>query len=273
MSRVIKANFTQGDAENKRIITLKPLAFQQNDMLEHNNEFDDHLEKPKMDIKEVEMEAARIVAEAEQKASTIIQQAQEKYNEMLHQIELERQSWDVEKEHWIEQAKQEGFAQGFEIGKQDGYSEYKGAIAEAQQTVLVAKDDYQKNIELSEMTILHLGLKTAEKIMGFTLDLNPDAFLNLVKRVIKEVKEHQNIQIHVHPAYYDLVVSQKAEIRALFTNPLTELYIYPDDELGQTSCIIESSFGRIDASIDNQLNEMKIKLLQLLEEDGDDESR
>ena len=44
-----------------------------------------------------------------------------------------------------------------------------------------------------------------------------------------------------------------------------DFYIYPDDELEETSCIIESENGRIDASVDSQLEEIKIKLFEMLE--------
>lgn len=270
LSRVIKSPFTQTDEGNKRVISLKPLTadlsfFEVDNIIEEDEK--------KLDLKEVEAQAEAIIRDAEKEAITILKDAETKLQEMMHQIEVERQNWETEKEHWIEIAKQEGYTDGFDLGKQDGFNEYKTLIDIAKETVKLSKKDYLKNVEQAEMTILHLGLKTAEKIMGFTLDLNPDAFLNLVKRVIKEVKDHQDVQIHVHPMYYDLLISQKEEIKVFFNNPTTELYIFPDDELNQTDCIIESSFGRIDASIDSQLQEMKTKLLQILEGEMEDEDR
>ena len=47
--------------------------------------------------------------------------------------------------------------------------------------------------------------------------------------------------------------------------------IFPDDDLKETDCIIESTFGRIDASVDSQLHELKLKLLQILEGEMEDE--
>nr|WP_017753753.1 flagellar assembly protein FliH [Calidifontibacillus oryziterrae] len=268
MSRVIKSHFTSTDQKNERVITLKPLSF-------HLNTFTNDIEAEEidqqLDLEELETQKEAIIQNAEAEATNIINEAENQAQELLHQIELEKQNWEVEKEHWIETAKQEGYAEGFEIGKEQALNEYKAIVDEAKRTVELCKNDYKKNIDQSELTILHLGLKTAEKIMGFTLDLNPDAFLNLVRRVIKEARDHQDIQVHVHPAYYDLVLSQREELRALLNNPTAQLYIYPNDELETTNCIIESSFGRIDASIDSQLKEMKHKLLQVLEGEMDDE--
>lgn len=269
LSRVIKSPFAKTEEGNTRVISLKPFPCERT-FFEENNDVDE-LTGNEFDLKEAEEQAEAIIREAEKEALTILKEAESRLQEIMHQIETEKENWETEKEHWIEVAKQEGYTEGLNLGKHDGFNEYKMLINLAKETVDLSKQDYLKNIEQSETTILHLGLKTAEKIIGFTLDLNPETFLNLVKRVIKEVKDHQDVRIHIHPVYYDLLLSQKEEIKNFFTNPTTELYIIPNDELEQTDCIIESSFGRIDASVDTQLHEMKSKLLQLLEGEMEDE--
>lgn len=271
MSRVIKSPYTQTEEGKKRIIQLKPLSGALPYLDDSYYESEEVQEKT-VDSKQVEAEAEEIIRNAEKEAISILRDAENKLQEIIHQIEVEKQNWVIEKDHWIEGAKQDGYAVGFESGKQDGFNEFKTLINTAQDTVKLSKQDYLKNVEQSETTILHLGLKAAEKIIGFTMELNEDVFLNLVKQVIKEVKDHQDVQIHVHPQYYSLLISQKEEIKAYFNNPTTQIYIFPDDELNETDCIIESSFGRIDASIDSQLNELKLKLLQILEGEMEDEN-
>lgn len=270
LSRVIKSPFTQTE-EAKRIIGLKPLAGALQYFNDSVIESEDSEEKT-IDVRQVEADAEEIIRNAEKEAISILRDAENKLQEIMHQIEIEKQNWEIEKDHWIESAKQDGYADGFESGKQDGINEFKTLIDTAKDTIRLSKQDYLKNVEQSETTILHLGLKAAEKIIGFTLELNEDVFLNLVKKVIKEVKDHQDVQIHVHPKYYSLLLSQKEEIKAYFNNPTTQIYIFPDDELNETDCIIESSFGRIDAGIDSQLNELKLKLLQILEGEMEDEN-
>ncbi|NSL51185.1 flagellar assembly protein FliH [Calidifontibacillus erzurumensis] len=268
MSRIIKSPYAQSDEGNKKVITLKPLTgnfFEEKKTIDLTSE-------PNNDIHEAEKKAEEILREAEEEALSILKDAEKKLNAILQQIESEKQNWEFEKQHLIETARQEGYQRGLELGKQDGFNEYKMLIDQAKETVDLSKNDYLKTVEEAERTILHLGLKAAEKIIGFTLDLNPEAFSNLVKKVIKEVRDHQDVKIYVHPKYYDLMISQKEELKTYFTNPLTELYIYPNEELNQTDCIIESSFGRIDASVDSQLRELKLKLLEMLDGDSNDEN-
>lgn len=271
MSRVIKSPYTQTEEGKKRVIQLKPLGGELQYFDDRYN-LSEEAEEKTVDLREVEAKADEIIRNAEKEAISILRDAENKLQEIMHQIEVEKQNWDIEKEHWIETAKQDGYTKGFEVGRQDGVHEFKTLINTAKETVLLSKQDYLKNVEQSEATVLHLGLKAAEKIIGFTLELNEDIFLNLVKQVVKEVKDHQDVQIHVHPKYYSLLLSQKEEIKAYFNNPTTEIYIFPDDDLKETDCIIESSFGRIDASIDSQLNELKLKLLQILEGEMEDEN-
>ena len=48
----------------------------------------------------------------------------------------------------------------------------------------------------------------------------------------------------------------------------TEMYIYPDNDLAENACIIDTDGERIDASVDSQLHELKTKLFERFH--GDD---
>jgi len=53
---------------------------------------------------------------------------------------------------------------------------------------------------------------------------------------------------------------------AVFPNG-TQCFIYPDDDLEEFSCYIESEHGRIDASVSSQLVELKKNMMELLKGD------
>jgi flagellar assembly protein FliH len=165
---------------------------------------------------------------------------------------------------FIEQAQKEGYRQGVEDGIQKGYNEIAAEIAFAKKVVESSKKDYRHHIESSETVILNLALKVAEKIIGQQLEKDEVSFLSIVKRAIKEVRDNREVQLHIHPIQYQSILSHKDELMAIFPKD-TELYIFPDDELEETNCIIESENGRMDASVDSQLQEIKVKLTELLE--------
>ena len=265
LSKVIKSQFTRKESAQKRVISLKPLSLQTDTHLEPIDEKNE--EEHSIDLKEIEFKANEILENANQQAEAIKKEAENFYQDVLQQIDQEKQSWNEEKQYLIRQAEKEGFEKGFYEGKQQGFHEYKQLIEDAKKIIDLSQSDYQKHIENAEFTILQLGVKTAEKILAMTLDQDHEYFMNIVQKVIREVRDHSDIKLHVHPKYFELVIARKDELQALFHNPTSELYIFPDDEIEPDSCIVESSFGRIDASIDSQLIEIKKKLLELLEED------
>ena len=78
------------------------------------------------------------------------------------------------------------------------------------------------------------------------------------------MRNFSETQIHVHPNQYEFLLSKKEEILSIFTQD-TNLVIYPDSDLSEGSCLIESPTGRIDAGIDTQLTEIKNALIESLE--------
>lgn len=213
---------------------------------------------------DTEKQKQTMIHEAEMQAESIISQGQHKAEMLLKQIEVDRQAFEVERAEIAEQARNTGFSQGLEDGRQQGYHEFHERIQSAKEVVESSKRDYRMHVDSSERTILEIGLKVAGKILGKTLKENEEEFLSIVKRALKEARDNKEVQLHVHPVQYNFLLANKEEIIALFPKDI-EFYIYPNDDLSETSCLIESENGRIDASIDSQLEEIKQKLIELLE--------
>ncbi len=214
-----------------------------------------------------EKEIEELIEEAKQQAFKIIQDAKLEAEQILFEANHAKESWEnVEKPHLIENARNEGFLLGTEEGRKQGCLQMRHSIDLAKEVVDTAKSDYQSHIESSEETILHLGLKVAEKIINKRLEASEEDFYSIVRKAMKEAREYQDIQLHVHPIHYGYLMAQKDELLSLFPKE-TDFYIYPDDELAESTCIIESSNGRIDASVDSQLDEVRKKLFEILEGD------
>ena len=113
------------------------------------------------------------------------------------------------------------------MDSQKGYSEMAETLSFAQGIVDLSKQDYAKTIESAEPVILELAIKVAERIIGSKLNENNETFLSIVKRTIKEARDNREVQLHVHPAQYPFILSQKEELAAIFPKN-TDFYIYPD---------------------------------------------
>lgn len=188
--------------------------------------------------------------------------------EAFFEIEQLRESWIEEKTRLIELAKEEGFQLGKEEGRQVAYSEYEGLLAEAKDVITSSKKDYLNRIEESEEKILKLGLAVSEHILSNEIEKNQEHLLPIVKKVLLDLREEKDIRLTVHPTQYDFLINQRVELEKILLND-SKLFIYPDETLTIGSCVIDSSFGRIDASVDVQLSEISKKLLQLCQEEED----
>lgn len=252
LSRLIKSTWVPQEFSNEnKVISIKAIK----------NHTDDTEEESSLVSYQ---ERERILAEAQSEADRIVQEAREYAAGVREQMELEKQSFQLELQAMAEQAQNTGFMQGHEEGKQLGYNEAQALIEQAKETVSLSKYDYEKKVDSSERTILSLALKVAEKIIADTLTGDSELFLPLVKKALKEAREYREIQLHIHPSHYEFLLVQKEDLIRIFPKE-TELYIFPDSELTEQSCIIESANGRIDASVDQQLDEIKRKLYELLE--------
>lgn len=252
LSRLIKSSWPVPEQKENKIISIKSF---------------------KVDVEETEepiystnyaAEREEILKEAQKEAEIIIAEAKA-YKEMVEsQLQQEKLNWEQEVVILSNQAQESGYEAGLQEGRMQGYNEVGGLIEEAKQVVAASKEDYYRKIESSEQTILDIGLKVAEKILDSHLEEKPEYFLSVVKRALKEAREYREIQLHIHPSYYEFLLAEKEDLLQIFPKE-TELYIYPDADLSEHSCIIESANGRIDATVDGQLKEMKEKLIEMLE--------
>ncbi|MBM7647132.1 flagellar assembly protein FliH [Bacillus ectoiniformans] len=261
MSRIIKSKWADEQNETARLINIRmiqPTA----DIAEE----EESISYPSPSSWEEERE--RIITEAEMKSQAILQEAEDHRQIAQAEIANARHEWEEEKARLKEQAFQEGFAEGQEEGRQAGYAEYQELIAVAVQTVDSSKVEFEKNVKKAEKTILDLALKSAGRILNEQLDKDESQFLPVVQRALKDLRDQKEIQIHIHPSKYSFVQSQKDELEAIFPADVL-CYIYPNEELSENGCFIETNHGRIEVGIDSQLEQMRKKLFELLEGEED----
>jgi flagellar assembly protein FliH len=253
LSRIIKSSLANSDDNEKKTIKIRTFSQIFPDV--------DSSENPAF----TDISTGRILDEANLNAEKIISEAKEEAELIRNQVELERKQWEeTGRQQMYEEAREQGFSEGWNQGSQQGYQEMSEQIEYAKELIEASKADYRNHIESSEKTILELGIKVAERIIGSNLEASEESFLSIVKQAIKEARDYREIQIHVNPGHYPFILSQKEELLSIFPTE-TDIYIYPDSDLSESSCIIESSYGRIDAGVDSQLSQIKQKLIEILE--------
>ena len=256
MSNLIKRQQLQVESTPSKTIGIQRVFFQPEDLNKIESEHE-RLATIKEEIQTYQNHFEQLKLEIESMKS-----------EAHSEIEQMKQHWLEEKTELIEVAREEGINLGKEEGRQIAFHEYESLLNEAKEVVEASKVDYLNRIEESEEAILKLGLAVSGHILLHEIDQNQEHIIPIVKKVLHEIREEKDIRLTVHPTQYDLVINQREELEKILLNE-SKLYIYPDDTLTIGSCVIDSTFGRIDASVDVQLSEISKKLLQLSQEEVD----
>ncbi len=205
------------------------------------------------------------IQEAKNELNAIQKQKEQLILDTENQIEQAKKDWLEERNLLVEQAKEEGFQAGFEQGKLESEQQFKHLIDQANSIIIASKKDYQVTVEKSEETILSLAVQVAEKIMKQVLENEPESFLAIVKEAITSIKDQRELSIYLHPDNYEYVLTQKNELERVIDTK-SELSLYINESLEVGSCVIEYPFGKIDASIDTQLHQIKQVLHEIVME-------
>ncbi|QTD42328.1 flagellar assembly protein FliH [Sporosarcina sp. Te-1] len=175
-----------------------------------------------------------------------------------------QEAWQQEKNVLQQQAYDEGFQVGFEEGRNKALADMQDAIQRANDITRISQENAEKYLESQERVILDLAMTTAERILGLKLEEDEDAFLTIVKRGLKEAREMKEVKLYVSSEYFPLLSENRTELAAIFP-PDVPFLIFANEDFDSTECTIETNHGRIVVSVDEQLNELKEKLVEILE--------
>ena len=204
------------------------------------------------------LEEARLQIEGERAQFEAFRQSQ------LATLEQVKEAWEEEKIQLEQQAYEEAFSKGFEEGIQKASSQMTDSIIRTNEMMDLARINADKYMMEQEQLILDLAIKCAGKIIGYELDDKEEAFVSIIKRGLKEVRELQNIKVYISYEYYPLVSNYRDELAQLFP-PDVQFLIFVNEDLQDEQCYIETNHGRIIVSVDEQLQELRSKLSEILD--------
>ena len=237
----------------------------QNQFVFQQDEFDEQIQKPRTpSMEEIMEERERLLQEAHQQIAFEKEQFAQFQQEQLHAIEQLKQMWEEEKPQLQQQAYDQAFSEGYEEGIQKATVSMQETLQLVNQTMDLCKQNADKYLNDQEYVILDLALKTAEKVIGYELQQNDEAFVSVVQQALREVRELQMIKIYISAEYYALLSKHRDELAEMFP-PDVQFLIFVNEDLQTTECYIETNQGRVIVSIDEQLAQLRIKLSEILD--------
>ncbi len=196
-------------------------------------------------IKEdAEREAERIIEEAKQKAEAIVREAEAKASEMK------------------EKAREEAYNEGFEEGFKKGEEEVKRLIDRLHVIINAAIDKRKEIIENAEAQLVDLVLLIARKVVKIISEEEKNVVIENIKEALKKVKGDAEVTIRVNINDLDITSKQKKMFIEMVEG-LKNVRVEEDSRVDPGGCIIETSFGDIDARIQTQLNILEEKIREI----------
>jgi len=194
---------------------------------------------------DAEAEADKIVKEAEQKANSIEEQSKKKAIA------------------YITDTKKKAINEGREDGFKKGEEEVRHLIERLHVILNAAIDKRKEIIESTERQLIDLVLLISKKVVKVISEKARAVVIANVKEALKKVGTDTEIIIKVNTADLDITTKHKKGFISQ-VETLKKVSIEEDSRVDPGGCIIETSFGDIDARIQRQLALIEERIRELL---------
>jgi len=199
-------------------------------------------------------------------------------DKLIHEVRTQAEELRVAAEQQVAQMKAQAFEEATELklkaiedGKAQGLEEARRQMTETlQQTtegcnsmMSVALQEARQVVLEADHQIVELVLAIARKIIFDAVEDRPELILGIVKSALVRVKDQSQINIHVSLDDYERVLQSRRELQ-LIVGAERAIAVTADSMLGPGGCLIETSFGTVEAGIDTQLDSIRKVLQEML---------
>lgn len=202
----------------------------------------------------------RLLDQASKEANSIIDSAKIKSVQIVSVAENEAKQRAKEV---YDEIKQQAYDEGYEKGEQEAKKIIDRANKELEDAVK-EKEQILRNIEPE---VVDLMTKILEKLLGDMVKINKQVILGLVRQGMNQATTIGSINVRVSQADFEVTIKAKDEIMAV-AKGAENIEIIKDLSLKQSDCIIETPFGNIDCSLEQQFKSIKENLYYILSHRG-----
>ncbi len=202
----------------------------ENLIVQKKNELDEIAEKISFELEEADLNVQKIIKDAEDKA---------------------------EYEYKVSQNRgyQDGYQEGIEQGKEEIIEKAKNIFMRAQSIIEEAVEIKLKSIEENEKELIVLAIEIAKKIIRQEVLVNPEIVRNNLYEAVKKVPVSRKLKIILNWEDLEYVKNIKDTIISEM-HGVDKVEIVEDKNMEKGGCVLETSMGTIDASINAQLEKI-----------------
>jgi flagellar assembly protein FliH len=201
-------------------------------------------------------QAAEAKRKSEEEAAAAVEKAKKEAEEIVAEAEQKAQGIDKD-------AYERGFQQGKEEGFTAGKAEMERLIERLHTILSRAVERRNQIIEESEMQLVSLVLQIAKKVVKVISENQKNVVVNNVIQALRKLKSKADVIVRVNLADVKLTTEHTRDLINKIEN-VQNVQVLEDSSVDPGGCIIETDFGRIDARISSQLNEIEERILELV---------
>lgn len=196
-------------------------------------------------LEDVNGEAKKIIADAKAKASQIIEEA--------------RYEADMARQQCFDEAKNEGYAQGYDLAQRD-VEELRQALAIQLQA---NNEEYETKMCQLEYDMVDTVIQIIGNITGIEIE-DKDVILHILHRTFMGIEHSGDYQIKVSADDFQIVNDNLDMLYECIREGST-IEVFTDEKLEKNQCLIETDMNVIDCSLDEQLKNLcrELKILSI----------
>ena len=163
------------------------------------------------------------------------------------------------------EAYEKGFAQGEKDGLELGQKRSEMMIGQLKN--LLSEIEHQR-IDLYEKyrkEMVQLVLSISKKVLHREVSIHEDSIVFTLQEAFKYVVDQRKVVVHLHPADYQLLLSHRERL-AFFTEEMRGIQFVKNPAITRGSSLLETPFGDIDATLENQFDQIASLIWQKIED-------
>ncbi|WP_305043686.1 FliH/SctL family protein [Geoalkalibacter sp.] len=164
-------------------------------------------------------------------------------------------------------ATREQLAEAQREGRRQAMEDGAGQLVSAADALSQALGDISRLraslLKNSAEDMVRLVMAVAEQVIGAEIAVRPEFIQDTLARAMQHVLKADEYQIRVHPADLAVVMEHKPLFLAGQSGH-GNIRIEADESISRGGCVVESSLGQVDATIESQLADIRQRLLEHL---------
>lgn len=194
------------------------------------------------------------------------EEAQRLLMETKRNIDIMTQASAEEGRRLAEEAKNNGYLEGFDQGFSQAMDEFKsvhGPQAKELENLLEQISNFHdEQVAVNERDLTSLAITVAQKIIGQEIKADPRAVTGMLFQTLDANRREESVRITVSPDLMPVEAKVSAEVKKLISQIAPGAIIRVDEDTEPGTCVVETGKGITDLSVDTQLDNIKMMLTE-----------